>query len=416
MYRVVFIAMIAALLAIPPSRADVPTLLSFQGILKTPTGTPLEGAQTVRFSLYNAPEGDQIVTDEPQTFANGTITLGHIPVVAGSETVRKADNTVTYTRGTAYTINNASGIVTSLTIPDATAVLVNYHWTPALYWTETQTVQATHGLFAVLLGVNTSVPYNSLTGNDWLGLEVQNGSTWQALSPRQRLTAAPYALRTASINGADAGTVNGSLRATGTVTGTGSSTRLITVPRIRPGVQGNGVTGLGGDAPGVLAVGATSTSVALSAQGRIASTGEISAPSINLTGDATIQGSSHISGDGIVGGDMTVAGVVTGRGGLKPDYDSGTQTMTVSTNGQPLTLPSSLGIDPYSLLVDFTDEAQISISGTSVKTTAYRPPSDSRITYYLWIDPSSPGTLRFWAWRDDASSVGKFRVRIWKLR
>lgn len=310
MHRIaVFVIILAAALGVA-ARADVPALLSFQGILKSSAGVPLEGAQSVRFTLYNAAEGDQIVTDEIQTFGNGTVTLNHCPVVAGSETVKKSDNTATYTRGTAYTIDNASGTITSIAIPNGTSVKVSYRWSASSYWTETQTVQATHGLFSALLGISTSVPYYSLSGSDWVGVEVFNGAIWQTLSPRLRLSSAPYALRVLSIDGASGGSINGSVTSSATVTGTGRSFKILNFPTTYPGIQGNGVTGLGGEAPGVLAVGVNNTGLALQALGRITASGDISGANLSLTGNATVPGNSYVYGNGQVSGLLNVGNLV----------------------------------------------------------------------------------------------------------
>lgn len=392
MYRIArAIAVSAVLLIASLAHADVPTLVSFQGILKSPTGVPLEGAQTVRFTLYNAPEGDQVVTDEVQTFANGSITLTHAPVVAGSETVRKSDNTATYTRGTAYSIDDSSGIITSIAIPNGTAVKVSYRWTASSYWTETQTVQATHGLFSVLLGANTSVPYYSLTGSDWLGIEVSNGAVWQALSPRLRLSSIPYALRTLSIDGASGGSINGGITSTGTVTGTGRSYKILNFPTTFAGIQGNGVSGLGGEAPGVLAVGANNTGLALQAIGRITASGDIAAANLTLTGNATIQGTSNVYGNGQVSGllnvgNLTAAGTAQG-GTLSSTANTAvgqdltvTRDATVNRNlgvGGTLTATGSVTGGNLSSQANVTAVGNVSALGTISGFGAQRPDYDS---------------------------------------
>lgn len=185
--------------------ADAPGILNFQGKLTTNAGVNVpDGAHTVRFSIYNGPAGNLAVTNEATTFQTGTGSevdafLAHGGIVPNSETVQKSDGTVTYGRGTAYSINNATGVLASLgspaIIPSGTAVIVTYQWVASSTWTETEVVKTSKGLFATTLGLGTPIPTAALTGSDWMQVEVQNTDhTFDSMLPRQRLAAAPYAL------------------------------------------------------------------------------------------------------------------------------------------------------------------------------------------------------------------------------
>lgn len=102
-----------------------PGLISYQGKLTDTTGTPVEGTQNMRFSLYD---------------------------------------------------NTAGG---------------------ALLWSETQNaVPVTGGIYDVRLGAVVPLDESQFEGDAvYLQVEMYNGSAWEVLTPRQRLTATAYSFR-----------------------------------------------------------------------------------------------------------------------------------------------------------------------------------------------------------------------------
>lgn len=80
-------------------------------------------------------------------------------------------------------------------------------------WHETQTVQVNAGIYEVKLGSVTAFPDDLFYGN-YLYLEIivynPDLSTWETLSPRQRLTSVPFAIEAAYADTAgDADTLDG---------------------------------------------------------------------------------------------------------------------------------------------------------------------------------------------------------------
>jgi len=62
-------------------------------------------------------------------------------------------------------------------------------------WHETRTVTVSDGLFSISLGVSTTIPPSLFDNTDlWLGIKVESDDE---MTPRQRLTTAPYAFRVA---------------------------------------------------------------------------------------------------------------------------------------------------------------------------------------------------------------------------
>jgi hypothetical protein len=342
--------------AIAAACAAVPLAVPFQGRLADAAGRPVpDGSYNVRFTVYNAPAGPQTVTGEYQTFSGDTVTLNHHPVVVNSETIRKSDNTVTYTRGVAYTVDYANGIVTragAAAIPDGTVVKIDYQWMGRVLSDGTQTVQTRNGLFATTIAIASA---SALSGDDWVEVSVLNGSTWEPLSPRVKMASAPYALQVAMLDGADGGSVHGSVSVDGSVTaertvsGRGASYKVFNRPFTEPGVAGYGVTGTGGEAPGVLAVGANDgAGLGLTVQGRAyvtnsllvengaqilpsLSTGSIGANGV-VTANGVVVGGSLGAGEGI----HTALGLYAGSINTAGDIVSGHYFL-----GGGLTVPSA---------------------------------------------------------------------------
>jgi hypothetical protein len=63
-------------------------------------------------------------------------------------------------------------------------------------WTEQQTVTFTNGVFSIQLGAVTTLPANIFANTSlYLGVALYtSGNTWEAFTPRQKLTATPFAL------------------------------------------------------------------------------------------------------------------------------------------------------------------------------------------------------------------------------
>lgn len=178
-----------------PVRAQNPSTIPFQGKAVTTSGAPLSGLFITTFRLYNNTEGTFVVSNEPHTVSGNAFALNFQPLVTNSETIVKADGTVTYTRGTAYTVNYTTGVVTrvsSAALPDGTQLKVSYHYTAAKLWEETKLVSFTAGLFTTALGNNTAFPA-SLAFDQPLYLSVQV-SPDPEMTPRLPLAAVPFAL------------------------------------------------------------------------------------------------------------------------------------------------------------------------------------------------------------------------------
>lgn len=335
------IAALLALIALSTGAvADVPVTIPVQGRLTTTAGKAVpDGAYNIRLSLYNGPAGPQSATDTI-TFMGDAITLSNHPVIVNSDTVKKSDNSTTYTRNVAYTVDYANGVITrsnAATIPTGTSVTVTYQWTPVSSTSSTQTVQATSGIFVTTVNLDPSY----LTGADWVQVEVDRGGTWETLLPRIRLASVPYSLKTSSLDGATGGTVHGSLGvvgsidSTGPVYGVGSSLKIGNFTITHPGIQGTGVTGAGGEAPGITAIGANDGSgLALQVKGRLQTTGDanvagqltsaaiqtgvIYATGLTTTGSLPAVQAIHTDKDVAFGniyaqGEISVTGNVTGK-------------------------------------------------------------------------------------------------------
>lgn len=79
----------------------------------------------------------------------------------------------------------------------------------AAVWTETQLVTTSDGVFAVLLGAINPVAHTVFSDSArYLGVAVSGDPE---LIPRVKLVSAPYALRSATVDGADGGQLSGSL-------------------------------------------------------------------------------------------------------------------------------------------------------------------------------------------------------------
>jgi hypothetical protein len=65
-------------------------------------------------------------------------------------------------------------------------------------WSEDQSVQVTDGIYDVQLGAFTFLGANHLTDDhNYLEVRIDNGSNWEVLSPRQRLTSTAFAFKAA---------------------------------------------------------------------------------------------------------------------------------------------------------------------------------------------------------------------------
>jgi hypothetical protein len=374
---------VALALSACPASAETPPIFSFQGVLKAPSGSPVgDGLHTLRFSLHSGPGGLETTIDEPHSFTTAIITLANKPVVPGTEVMKKADGSVTYQRNVHYLIENTSGTIartSSLSIPNGTLVKVSYQWYPVPLWVETQTVGTTNGLFSALLGSVTPINPASLTGNEWLQVEVQRDGAWEAMTPRQRLASAPYSLRVNSLEGAGGGRIQGPIivsgfvAAVGPVTGFGGTVSLYGFPATLPGVQGVGLSGADASAPGV---------VGIAAGGGVA---------LESRGDLLVSG----------------AGRILAAGALRPDYDTGWHVLAAEVQEAVLPLPAALGVGANvdTWLISATEEA---VADGGLKRLSAARSFEYRVEYN-----ETSAALRLVR---NSGSLGEIRcrVRIWR--
>lgn len=98
----------------------------------------LSEAIAVQFGLYRIAPGvfipvahETAVSAEEKTFANDELTLTNTPIKPGSEVVKDSTEVITYVRGTDYTIDNDTGVVSRLgtgSIPADAAMKIDYSW------------------------------------------------------------------------------------------------------------------------------------------------------------------------------------------------------------------------------------------------------------------------------------------------
>ncbi|MEZ4713777.1 MAG: hypothetical protein R3A44_41700 [Caldilineaceae bacterium] len=73
----------------PQAVNSAPTVVSYQGYLTDSSGNPLEGAVTLKFTLYDAAEGGNNLWSETQS--NVPVTQGRFAVELGSQTPLNAE-------------------------------------------------------------------------------------------------------------------------------------------------------------------------------------------------------------------------------------------------------------------------------------------------------------------------------------
>src|SRR3990167_6760550 len=81
MRRLLIMAILVGLAAHPSARAEVPSLIRYQGQAVDSNGVPLEGPYTLTFRLYNAETAGTAVWQEAQP--NVTLAGGHFSVLLG---------------------------------------------------------------------------------------------------------------------------------------------------------------------------------------------------------------------------------------------------------------------------------------------------------------------------------------------
>lgn len=82
MRQLLVAAILVVLAAHPSARAEVPSLIRYQGQAVDTNGVPLEGPYTLKFRLYNAETAGTVVWEETQT--NVPISKGHFSILLGS--------------------------------------------------------------------------------------------------------------------------------------------------------------------------------------------------------------------------------------------------------------------------------------------------------------------------------------------
>src|SRR3990167_1807809 len=88
MRRLLIMAILVGLAAHPSARAEVPSLIRYQGQAVDSNGVPLEGPYTLKFRFYNAETAGTIVWEETQP--NVPLAKGHFSILLGSVTALNA--------------------------------------------------------------------------------------------------------------------------------------------------------------------------------------------------------------------------------------------------------------------------------------------------------------------------------------
>ena len=82
MRQLLAVAIFVVLVAHPSARAEVPSLIRYQGQAVDANGVPLEGPYTLKFRLYNAETAGTVVWEETQP--NVPLSKGHFSILLGS--------------------------------------------------------------------------------------------------------------------------------------------------------------------------------------------------------------------------------------------------------------------------------------------------------------------------------------------
>jgi hypothetical protein len=360
------------------AHAVAPGLVPYQGTLKSADGSPLpDGAYQLRFSLWNLPQDTRVHTNEPHTFNGATITLRNIPVQSASETMRKADGTITYNRGGAYTINNTTGVITrtsATAIPNGTQVVVTYTSLASSIWEETQTVQVANGLFSTNLGSVSPLLPAALTGEEWLSVEVRHGSTWQRLEPRMRLASSPYALRVGTISGAQGGSITGRVDVSGPISGAGEITSVGSTFFSTPGVIGTGVAQGPVFAAGVHGVSASAETPAIVSEGNLL---------------------------------VISPGRIQAIGALRPDYSTGWRTLISGGSSTSISIPAVIGQSIENVIFEVQERIPITGGGWRYQAVPINLNANIRV--------GVPGSNDFLVVTRNSGATGElyYRVRVW---
>ncbi len=183
----------------------------------------------------------------------------------------------------------------------------------SILWQETDTVEASDGLFSIALGENTTLPASLFDSTElWLGIKVE---TDPEMTPRQRLTTAPYSFRSsgAAVGGgwADDGNIGRRETSTDSVgIGTASPDAKLHVVADAGGAGIRGVSAASGGLSQYAAVAAINTS---SGPGLYASSdGWHAVLGINSDPDAAVIGRNDGSGPGLRGQNQGTGPAITG--------------------------------------------------------------------------------------------------------
>ncbi len=177
----------------------VPGMINYQGRLFDGTGQPVnEAALAMDFSLWDKGVTLEDVTDEIAVMNGASaISLAHRDITDGSEVVTAVGGSPTYESPRDYLMDYANGTITRVAsgfILDGQSVEVDYEWTDfgSEIWSETQAVEVVNGLYQVRLGEYSALEA-SLLSSSTIYLEVE--ANMEVLSPRQRLTSVPFAMK-----------------------------------------------------------------------------------------------------------------------------------------------------------------------------------------------------------------------------
>ncbi len=254
-------------------------------------------------------------------------------------------------------------------------------------WAENQVITTSGGLFSVMLGESTSFPNDLFDVSSlWLGIKVESDPE---MTPRQRLTTAPYAFRAANtatgggwIDGGGVIRLETSTDSVGVGTSSPEARLHVVGDTATPGVMG--VSSGGGYTAGVSAIN-TGSGPGLYAT----STSWHAILGVSDNGNATVMGRNDGAGPGVKGQNQSTGPAIVG-------YANTGNLLELSTTPGPVrkvTIDNSGNIEAAGMIQ--SDSGGFRFPDLTVQTTAashsptqasfgfvvYKPPSSGVIAY-----------------------------------